>query len=146
MAVKNAADTTAKWSGRMRDSSTKNAIKQGVLGVQTSPMEQAAGNADGYVNGVMAAVQSGKWQAGLRRVSLSDWQQTTTTKGLSNLDTGVKAAENKMQAFLTQWLPFVDQGKQMVRSMPKATESDRKARMDAMYEYLKTFKRSASRF
>lgn len=146
MATKNAAEVTAKWSARMRDSNTKNAIKAGVQAVTVSPMEAAANNADAYVQGVQDAVNSGKWQARLRSRTLSDWQGLTTGKGLQNLDTGVKAAEPKMQSFLAQWLPFIDAGKQMVRAMPNKTEQERKARMDANYEYLKTFRRQSTRF
>lgn len=146
MAAKNAADVTAKWSARMRSPETAKAIKDGVQNISVNPMEEAIKQADAYVSGVQEAVASGKWQDGLRRTTLSDWQSLTAGKGVQNLSTGVKAAESKVQAFQTQWLPYVETGKQMVRAMPKTTEAERDARQSAMTQYLRRFKRSNSRF
>lgn len=81
-------------------------IQAGVSAVQTSPMQKAAAQVTQYLNGVTAAVNSGKWVRGLNRRTLQDWQSSMTNKGIPRISTGAQNAIPKMQAFMTQWLPY----------------------------------------
>lgn len=91
----------------------------GINAVQASPMEAAAAQADRYVAGVTRSVNEGKYQAGLRRVSLAQWKQAASTKGAQRLADGSKLAQPKMEAFMNQFLPYVRQVADRVNQLPK---------------------------
>lgn len=118
-----------RWEQAMQSAST--AYGEGIDSVTVNPMEKAAQNEAGYLQGVNDAVSSGKWAAGLRRVTLSDWKTNAKTKGAQRLAAGAKAAVNKVQQFWQRWGPVQDQIVQAVRAMPNATFADRMARMQA---------------
>lgn len=103
----------ANWSRGMSSSTEK--WKQGVQAVQDSPTEKAANRADAYAAGVQRAVADGSYQRGLRAVSLQQWKNQTLTLGATRIAGGAAAAVPKMEAFMTNWLPFIGQ---VVASLP----------------------------
>jgi hypothetical protein len=134
----NPTDVLAKWT--RNTVAAIPTIKAGVMAVTTSPMEKAAQAADRYAQGVQQAVTNGTYQAGLRSVSLADWQSATADKGTQRINQGVQAAQTKMGNFLTQLLPFTDRVKQQIASMPKGQPSDADARMLAAVNMMRSFK------
>jgi hypothetical protein len=114
--------------------------KAGVMAVTVAPTQKAAQQAQYYAQQVQAAVDSGRYQAGLQAVSLQDWQQAATGKGANRIAAGVQAAQPKVQAFLTQFLPFVASVKQRIASMPKGGTAEADARMLAAVQLMRTFK------
>ena len=139
MAIISADRAAERWSQGMQGASTK--YKEGIDSVSESPMERAAANVQGYLNGVMEAVNSGKWQAGLRRTSLQEWKEKAKNVGASRLASGAMAAKPKMQQFLQSFLPHLQAGVDRVRSMPAATYEERKARAIAMMDHNHAFHR-----
>jgi hypothetical protein len=101
----NATQIADKWE-RNTQGATES-FKAGVNAVTESPMAQAARASDQYLRGVTEAVTSGKWQAGLNRVSLSDWKAATAGKGATRIAEGVRTSKPKMQQFLQDFLPHV---------------------------------------
>lgn len=140
MAIPSPNEAAAKWSRNLK--AAKPSIIAGVNAVTSSPMEKAAQKADQYVAGVQAAAESGKWQAGLRSRSLGDWKTSMTGKGMQRLESGVQAAEPKVLAFQSEFLPFVAQVQQAVNAMPDNTESDRDQKMLENARRLRQFKRT----
>lgn len=140
MAMADAATIAQKWSDRMNASST--AYSAGIMRVQTSPMAAAANNVAGYVAGVQAAANSGKWAAGLNRVTLQQWQSQATALGAMRLGPGATQAKPKFQAFMTSFLPFLATAQAQVKAMPNQTYDQRKARAVAMMDALHQFKRT----
>jgi len=136
----NVANAVAKWVRNTGGASES--MKLGVLSVTDSPCAKAAQQADRYVAGVQAAVASGKWQNALNGITLQSWQQSMITKGIPRMAQGVAAAQPKVQAFLQQFLPFVDQAAQEVRNMPKGGVENGVARASAMIRKLAQFKKS----
>lgn len=134
----NAQEFVRKWSANLRGS--RKAIEAGVQGVQVSPTEKAAQKVDKYVAGVQKAAETGKYQAGLRAVTLESWKQSMLTKGIQRLDSGVTAAEGKVANFAAQFLPFVETVSQQIQAMPDTTESDRDQRMLENVRRLRQFK------
>lgn len=122
-----ASDVAAKWANNLMGA--KATIEAGVKGVTENPMQKAADNAEKYVQGVMRAKESGKYQRGLNRVTLQDWKSAMLNKGVNRLQNGVQEAKGKMTAFLTQFLPFVANVSAQVQAMPNMTENDRENRM-----------------
>lgn len=129
-----------RWQQGMQGAGQK--YTEGIQGTTENPMEKAAQNQAGYVNGVMEAANSGKWAAGLRRVSLQQWKDQAIKVGAQRLATGAIAARPKMQAFLAQFLPHLESGVARVRSMPASNYEERKQRAVAMMDHNHSFRRS----
>lgn len=115
-----------RWAQRMAQST--DAYKRGIQSVQVSPTELAAQNADGYLAGVQEAVNSGKFQAALRRVSNAAWQQAAIVKGAPRLATGASAAQPKVESYLNEALPMIEQFRSRVKQMPGRTREERMQR------------------
>lgn len=105
--------------------------KDGVSRVTESPMDKAAARADAYVAGVTAAAQSGKWQAGLRQVTLADWKANTMAKIGERMTGGATQAMPKMVRFGAWLAPAVNAASQSIDNMPKQTLEDNIQRMTA---------------
>jgi len=131
---------TSRWVQAMGSAATKYAA--GVNAVTSSPMQAAAKNAGAYVAGVQAAVASGKWQAGLARTTLQQWQAQCVNLGAQRIGAGASAAQPKMLAFMQQFLPYVANAQAQVKAMPNDTYEGRKARAMSMMDILHQFKRT----
>lgn len=128
----------AKWQRNMTGAAQT--IKAGVMAVRESPMERAAQQAQLYAQRTAESVASGRFQAGLRAVSLTDWQTATAEKGTARIAAGVQAAMGKVQAFHAQFQPFVEGVKRQIRSMPKGGPAEADARMLAAVQLMRTFR------
>lgn len=106
-----------KWQRNLAASTES--IRQGVQAVTVSPTERAAAASDRYLAGVQRAVAENKFQSGLARVSLEDWKRSMIEKGIARVASGAAAAENKMQDFMTEFLPHVEAGVRALESMPR---------------------------
>jgi hypothetical protein len=111
------ATVAAKWARNL--SAAGDSIRAGVAAVNVAPTQKAAARVDAYVQGVARAAQSGKFQRGLNRVSLQSWQDSMVNKGLPRVASGATAAKDKVTAFLQKWLPYQDQLKSKLASMPR---------------------------
>lgn len=139
--AKSASQVAQKWASRL--GAATQAVKDGVQSVTVSPTSKAASQASAYLNGVQEAVSSGKWQRGLNRVSLADWQNAMLNKGVNRIATGATAAIPKMEQFQSQWLPYMDQLKAKLNSMPRGDKAANQARMNAAFEHNSNFRRQA---
>lgn len=137
--AKSAADVAKKWSRNL--GAAGDSIRAGVNAVTVNPAESAIRQKDAYVNGVARAAAEGKWERGLRRNSLEDWRKAMLEKGLSRVATGANQAIPKMEAFLTEWLPYEDQLKQKLASMPRGDLQTNIARAVAAIEHNAAFRR-----
>lgn len=114
------------WASNMQASSTK--IKNGIAAVQESPTAKAAAAAGKYLSRVQDAVSSGKFAQKLNAVTLEQWKAAATAK-VDRIGSGAAAAKPKMLKHLTNFLPFVANVRQQVKSMPSTTPGERIARM-----------------
>lgn len=137
MAMKTPDQVAAKWQQNLTNSIPN--IKQGVQNVTQSPTAAAAAQASAYSQGVQNAVNSGKWQAGLQRVSLQSWQQATINKGLARIADGAQAGKSKVQGVMQQLLPFVQSA---VASLPpRGGKAANQQRMIQFSEAMSNFQR-----
>lgn len=113
--------------------------EEGINAVQEAPTHKAAAAVDRYVAGVNRAAADGKFQAGLMRVTLAAWKNAAISKGKNRLQSGVTAAKDKMQSFLAEFLPYVEQVKQSLP--PRGDFAQNMARMNANAEALHNFRR-----
>lgn len=137
--AKSAQYISDKWARNL--GAAGEAIKNGVQAVTVAPTEKAASRADAYAAGVARAVADGKYQAGLRRVSLEDWKRAVLQKGLNRVAAGAVEGKGKMADFLTDFLPHVEAGQRMLESMPRGDLQSNIARAVAMMQHNSQFKR-----
>lgn len=124
--AKGFAKAAANWKARMQTAGT--AYSDGIDAVTQSPMEAAANAKDAYAQGVNEAVASGRYERGLRRVSMSDWKKAAKEKGASRLASGANAAAGKVEKFFAVFGPKLMAITEQVRAMPKGTFEERQQR------------------
>ena len=117
-------------------------VRSGVERVTESPTEKAALAQDKYLLGIQEAVTSGKWAAGLRRVSLSDWKDKMINKGINRISGGIDAAADKVVAFAQDLLPFEASLQAQIEGMPDMTLEDSIGRVTAWMRGMTEFRRS----
>jgi len=139
--AKNAQEIAKKWQRNLAGSTES--IRQGIQAVAVSPTEKAAQQADAYLLGVQQSVADGKFQSGLRRVSLDDWKRAALEKGVPRIASGAAAAQSDVADFLTEFLPHVERGQQILESMPRGDLQQNIARAVAMIEHNSKFRRRA---
>lgn len=135
-----AAAVAKQWADRMQAAGQK--MTDGVNNVTTSPTELAAQAKDRWIQGVTKAAADGKFEDGLRSVTLSDWKEAMIKKGVPNMQTGARAGQAKMERFLRDFLPFAEGVSQEIASMPKGTLQDSIARATAAITKLASYRRS----
>lgn len=137
------AEFADKWKRRISASSQD--IRLGVERVTESPTEKAIAKKDKMMARLMEALQSGKWEAGLRRVSLQDWRDAMLTKGLGRIAQGAEAATGKVEQFAAELLPHIEQGKRAIASMPDVTLEDSINRVSVFLRHMHDFRRTGRR-
>ena len=139
MAIPTPDQAANKWQSR-----TKAAVpeyRSGVEAVSESPMDKAADQADKYLNRIQEAASSGKYQARLRAVPLSEWKNKTVTIGAPRISAGVDGAVSDVEAFYRELFPFEADLKDKIDGMDDSTLQDSIARMVAWTEGMAKFKR-----
>jgi len=117
-------------------------MQVGVERVTESPTLKAAAAADKMLHNLTKSVQDGKWQAGLKRVTLEEWKQKMINKGIGRVATGIDEAADKVEAFYGQLLPHIDKGLAALDKMPDVTLEDSINRMVANARHMSKFKRT----
>ncbi|MFQ6008225.1 MAG: hypothetical protein ACE5K8_04660 [Candidatus Zixiibacteriota bacterium] len=116
-------------------------IRRGVEKVTEAPTLKAAAKAVKMRERLMAAIDSGKWERGLKRVSLEEWKDKMITKGVGRIAAGVDGSAAKIRAFAEELLPHIDAGVSQVKKMPDVTLEDNIQRMTAMVRHMAKFQR-----
>lgn len=130
MAVKVTAQELAdRWTAGLSGATQQ--ISDGIDRVTVSPTSQAAKAKTKMLQNLTAAVNSGKWEAGLNRVSLADWQTAMKEKGVPRIAQGAAAANGKMAQFAAQLIPYENQLQATINNMPSLTLQDSIARASA---------------
>lgn len=117
-------------------------VRRGIDRVTESPTAKAAASKDKMLANLTASVQSGKWAAGLNRVSLDEWKAKARDIGVNRIATGITAAKSKVIAFAEKLLPHIDAQVSAIKSMPSITLEDNIARMTRFVRGMAEFKRS----
>jgi len=117
-------------------------MRKGIDRVTESPTEKAANRQDKMLTNLTVAVQSGKWAAGLKRVSLEEWKRKARDIGVNRVAAGIDAAKDKVVAFAEELLPYIDHQKAQLASMPDVTLDDNINRMNTFIRGMANFKRA----
>lgn len=140
MAKLTAVEFQEKHARRLKASTED--MRRGIDRVTESPTAKAASKQDKMLAGVTAAVQSGKWAAGLKRVSLDEWKRKTRDVGVNRVAAGIDAAKEKVVAFAEDLLPHIDRGREKIATMPDLTLDDSINRMTTFTRHMATMKRT----
>jgi len=117
-------------------------VRKGIDRVTENPCEKAAAKQDKMLTNLTAAVTSGKWAAGLKRVSLEDWKKNARDIGVNRIAAGIDGAKAKVIGFAEQLLPHIDREKAKIASMPDVTLDDNINRMTSFVRGMAAFKRT----
>jgi len=117
-------------------------VRKGIDRVTENPCEKAALKQDKMLTNLTAAVTSGKWAAGLKRVSLEDWKKNARDIGVNRIAAGIDGAKTKVIAFAEQLLPHIDREKAKIANMPDVTLDDNINRMTSFVRGMAAFKRT----
>jgi len=141
MAVRGSAQSiTEKWAQRTAGATQQ--VIEGVARVQTAPGVKAAAQKAVWLANIQA--KADKWEANTRAVSLQSWQASTTA-GAQRIAAGVNAKKGKMESFLNEFLPYVEQVQRRVEAMPRGSLEQNLTRMVENARQLSQFKRSGQR-
>lgn len=135
-----AQEIAQKW--RNNTAAATASMEAGVNAVTEAPTEKAAQAADRMLAGIQRAVRDGKWQAGLRRVSLEGWKTAMREKAIPRIAVGVAAAEGNFANFMGEFMPHLQQLKARLASMPRGTLDQNIARMVETVRHNASFRRS----
>jgi hypothetical protein len=116
-------------------------MQSGVERVTTSPTLAAASKKEKMRSELNRALDSGKWEAGLKRVTLEEWKSKMITKGLGRVAAGIDAATEKVTNFASQLLPYQDALGATVAKMPDTTLEDNINRMTTFIRGMAKFQR-----
>ena len=116
-------------------------MRRGVERVTESPTLKAAAKKDKMRAGVNAAIDSGKWERGLKRVTLEDWKGQMINVGIGRVAAGIDAAAPKVVAFAGELLPHIDRVKGELTKLPDLTLDDNINRMTTFIRGMAKFQR-----
>jgi len=116
-------------------------VRQGIDRVSENPCEKAAAKQDKMLTNLTAAVQNGKWSAGLKRVTLEEWKRKARDIGVNRIAAGIDGAKDKVVAFAEVLLPHIDRGRDKIKAMPDVTLDDNINRMTSFIRHMSDFKR-----
>ena len=139
MAKLTAAQFQEKHARRLKASVED--IRAGINRVTESPTEKAAAKQDKMLTNLTAAVSSGKWAAGLKRVTLEEWKSKAADIGVSRIAAGIDASKAKTIAFAEALLPHIDAGQTAIKGMPSTTLDDNINRMTSFVRHMAKFTR-----
>lgn len=134
------ATFASNWQTGMANSSAK--MTAGINAVTVNPAEQAIAAIPRMVQGIQAAAANGSIEAGLRRVTLSAWKNAMIQKGVNRVAAGAQTAKPKVQAFASQFLPFLKTGVDQLP--PRGDVNQNIQRAVLMMQYNHSFKYTPS--
>jgi hypothetical protein len=129
-----ANEISDKWNKNMKSSVSY--IQAGIDKVTENPAEKAIAKQDKMIQNLTQSVNSGKWAAGLRGVSLADWKQQTKEKVGSRLASGVDGAMSKRQKFDAYLVNTLNGVLPEVANMPDMTIEDSVNKVRRVMEHM----------
>lgn len=140
MAKLTAAEFQEKHARRLKASVED--VRKGIDKVTENPCDKAAAAQDKMLTNLTAAVHSGKWAAGLKRVPLEVWKRKARDIGVNRIAAGIDGAKDKVISFAEVLLPHIDRGQDKIKSMASVTLDDNINRMTTFCRHMATMKRT----
>lgn len=140
MAKLTAQEFQAKHARRLK--AAVEDVRTGIDRVTENPCDKAAAKADKMLANLTNSVTSGKWAAGLKRVTLEEWKRKARDIGVNRIAAGIDGASEKVVAFAEQLLPHIDREQAKIKAMPDVTLDDNINRMTSFIRGMANFKRT----
>jgi len=140
MAKLTPAQITEKHARRLKGAVED--MRTGVNNVTESPTQKAAKKIDKMRQNILAAIDSGKVERGLNRVSLDDWKRSMVDVGIPRVAAGIDNAQAKVEAFYSELMPHIDKLQAEVKRLPDVSLEDGIQRMVTFTRGMAKFKRS----
>lgn len=116
-------------------------VRNGIDRVTEAPTLKAAAKKDKMKLNLNAALDNGKWERGLKRVSLEEWKRKAIDKGIERIPRGIDDAHDKVVKFASELLPHVDAGKKSIDKLADVTLEDNINRMTTFIRHMSKFER-----
>lgn len=140
MAIKvNAQQMAEKWAERTKMATEQ--VRQGVANVSVNPMTKAIAKKDKLKANWLKAVDSGKWERKMKKISLEQWKSFMIDKGIGRIASGVDSAKDDYGQFAVELLAFESALVGRIDSMPDVTLDDSIQRAAAWIRGMAEFKR-----
>jgi len=139
MAKLTAKQVTEKHARRLKGAVED--MRIGVDGVSVNPMDKAIKKIPKMRANLIKAIDEGKVERGMKRVSLDDWKNAMIDRGIPRVAAGVDAAAGKIEDFYDELLPHIDKVKTEVDRLPDVSLEDSINRMGTFIRGMAKFKR-----
>ncbi|GAI32814.1 unnamed protein product [marine sediment metagenome] len=104
-------------------------IRSGVEKVTEAPGKKAAAAVEKMRVNINAALDSGRWEAEVGRVTLEEWRSKMLEKGVPRVRAGAEAAKPEMEAFSAALFPHIESQQAKLKAMPSVSLEDNISRM-----------------
>ncbi len=111
-----------KWANRLSGSTEE--IRRGIEKVTEAPGVKAARAKEAFKAKLLKSIDDGTWEAMVSAVTLEEWKEAATIKGLARIGQGVDQAKVKQVAMAEKLLPAVDAAAAAANALPKVTLED----------------------
>jgi len=111
-----------KWARRLKGARVD--IERGIERVDKAPTEKAVEKKEKFVQRLTEAIESGRWEEGLKKVGLEDWKEAMKKKALPRLSSGVDESIGKMENVGKELLPYIEKVQKEIQAMPDLTLDD----------------------
>jgi len=128
------AEHAALWASRTGGSAEK--YKAGIQRVQGNPAQKAIAAQDRLLTNFTEAVTSGRWAAGLAKVSEATWKQAAIEKGAPALATAARVAQEKVARAEAELGPIRESVRSSLPPRGTVEENLERARQMAMGMHL----------
>jgi hypothetical protein len=142
MALLNASEVAEKWAQRAGAASQD--YVAGAQRTDKDPTALAIAALPRMRRQILAAIDSGKVTAGLRRSGKQGWLDGITNKGASNYASGVSASKGKVEQAFSSLLGYIAAGQSRLASMPANTDQERDARALFWIQYMRQYTKPGS--
>jgi len=127
-----------KWSRRLKGATED--IRRGVEKLDKNPCELAIKKKEKLKQKLIEAIDSGRWERALGKVTLDDWKKAMLNKGVGRISAGVDEATPKMAEFGRALLSHIEAGQKAIEDMPDLTLEDNIQRMVTFVRHMAKFR------
>jgi len=108
-----------KWKRKMKGATED--MRAGAEKVDVAPSKLAIAQKELLKKKLIEAIDSGRWDKQLSKVSLEDWKDAYINTGVSRVASGVEKADAKMEDFMNFLIPAVESAVNEIKT-PKTGE------------------------
>jgi len=134
----NEREFAEKWARRLKGATED--IRKGVERLDKNPAEEAIKKKEKLKARLIEAIDSGRWERALAKVTLDDWKKAMINKGIGRISAGVDEAKGKMEEFGKALLAHIEAGQKELEGMPDLTLEDNIQRMEKFIRHMAKFR------